>query len=186
MSASDAAAKSSSQTASVKIVIPKAKVKSGGSDVVDLTSDVSATIANPDDEATLSKFNLIHVSFCTINPIAEKLKKTWRSPIYALFKIDQVSVEYHNGRLAHFFPCGARKCKFAAGGIRRYQDTLDKSSTANLKQHAVSCWGQEAVDAVIGGDKAKERSGSVFAAFARKGQQPAHHTHHVHTNNDIR
>ncbi|KIM54008.1 hypothetical protein SCLCIDRAFT_53965, partial [Scleroderma citrinum Foug A] len=114
------------------------------------------------------------------------LKKTWRSPIYALFKIDQVSVEYHNGRLAHFFPCGARKCKFAAGGIRRYQDTLDKLSTANLKQHAVSCWGQEAVDAVIGGDKAKERSGSVFAAFARKGQQPAHHTHRVHTNDDIR
>ena len=61
MSASDAAAKSSSQTVSVKIVIPKAKVKSGRSDVVDLTSDVSATITNPDDEATLSKFNLIHV-----------------------------------------------------------------------------------------------------------------------------
>jgi len=173
MSASDAASKSSSsQTTSVKIVIPKAKAKSGESlDVVDLTDDVNATtIADPDDEAALSKLNSIsYTSLYTIESIAEKLKKTWRSPIYALFKIDQVSVEYHNSRLAHFFPCGARKCKFSAGGICRYQDTLDKSSTANLKQHAISCWGQEAVDAVIGGNKAKERSGSVFAAFARKG-----------------
>ena len=109
------------QTASVKIVIPKAKVKSGGSDVVDLTSDVSATITNLDDEATLSKFNLVHISSCTTDPIAAKLKKTWHSPIYALFKVDQASVEYHNGCLAHFFLCGAQKCKFSAGStLPRY------------------------------------------------------------------
>jgi len=31
------------------------------------------------------------------------------------------------------------------------------------------CWGEEAVDAVISGNKVKECSGSVFAAFAQRG-----------------
>ena len=114
------------------------------------------------------------------------LKKTWRSPVYSLFKLDAVSVQYHNGRLVHFFPCGARKCKVPLGGVRRFQDSADKLSTANLKHHAISCWGKEAVDAVFGGQAAKAPSKSIFAAFARKGQQPVNHTHRTHTNDDIR
>ena len=77
MLASDAAStakSSSSRIAGVKIDIPKAKVKSWG-------SGVNATIADPDGEATLSKFNLVHISLRTVDSIAEKLKKTWRSPM---------------------------------------------------------------------------------------------------------
>ncbi|EGN98179.1 hypothetical protein SERLA73DRAFT_56205, partial [Serpula lacrymans var. lacrymans S7.3] len=80
---------------------------------------------------------------------------------------------------------GARKCKTSAGGVRRYQDSKDKASTANLKHHAIGCWGQETVDAVFGGQKANPPSGSIFSAFACKGQQPVQYTHRAHTNTDL-
>ena len=95
MSASDTAAKSSSQTAGVKIVIPKAKVKSGRSDVIDLTRDVSTTIADPDDEATLSKFNLIHVS-----------DKPWVSTGYTVPLPIQVAVCTGMGMVCHILLTG--------------------------------------------------------------------------------
>ncbi|KIJ06199.1 hypothetical protein PAXINDRAFT_103471, partial [Paxillus involutus ATCC 200175] len=41
------------------------------------------------------------------------------------------------------FLCGARKCKVPLGGVYRYQDSTNNSSTTNLKHHATSCWGQE-------------------------------------------
>ena len=81
----------------------------------------------------------------------------------------------------HFFQCGACKCKLPIGGVCRFQDSTDKSSTAHLKHHAPGCWGKEAVDAAFGGRESKSPSKSIFAAFARKGQQPVQHTHQSHT-----
>jgi hypothetical protein len=84
-------------------------------------------------------------------PFSENLKQTWRSPIYSFFKSDAVSIQHHDGRLCHFFPCAALKCKTSVGGVRRFQDSKDKSSTANLKHHAIRCFGREAVQNTIDG-----------------------------------
>jgi hypothetical protein len=83
--------------------------------------------------------------------ITDALKKSWCSPIYSFFKSDSVSIQYHNGRMCHFFPCAAQKCKTAAGGVQRFQDSKDKSSTANLKHHAIQCFGEEAVKNITNG-----------------------------------
>ncbi|KAF8119640.1 hypothetical protein EV363DRAFT_1180715 [Boletus edulis] len=111
----------------------------------------------------------------------EALKKTWRSPIYTFFS-DVVSVQYHNSRPCHFFPRAARKCKTALGGVRRYQDTKDKSSTTNLKHHAIGCFGKDAVTNALKGKDANPNSGSIFAASARQGQQPVRYNHRTHSN----
>ncbi|KAH0834954.1 hypothetical protein J3R83DRAFT_10658, partial [Lanmaoa asiatica] len=68
--------------------------------------------------------------------------------------------------------------------VGRFQDSTDKSSTANLKHHAIGCRGKEAVDTAFSGRESKSPSKSIFAAFARKGQQPVRHTHRSHTNDD--
>jgi hypothetical protein len=94
-------------------------------------------------------------------------------------------IQYHDGRLCHFFQCAAEKCKGSLKGIRRYQDSKDKSSTANLKQHAIKCFGPEVVNDVIKGIKNDARSGSIFALFARPGQKPVKYSHRVHTNAEV-
>ncbi|KAG2098739.1 uncharacterized protein F5147DRAFT_582961, partial [Suillus discolor] len=80
---------------------------------------------------------------------------------------------------------GARKCKTALGGVRRYQDTKDKSSTTNLKHHAIGCFGDAVNNAMEGKDASTTNSGSVYAAFARQGQQPVHYSHRTHTNLEL-
>ncbi|KAF8239551.1 hypothetical protein L208DRAFT_1149258, partial [Tricholoma matsutake] len=70
--------------------------------------------------------------------------KTWRSPIYSFFK-PAVMIEVHNGRVAHVFACSVKKCK-AAQTIQCYQDTGDKSSTANLQHHAIQCFSKNIVN----------------------------------------
>ena len=96
-------------------------------------------------------------------------------------------VEYINGRLAHFFPCGAQKCKSPIGGVHRYQDSKDKSFTANLKQHANLCFGKEAVHSGCKGVIPSGPSGTIYAAFGRQNCQPVTHTSlHVHTNDETR
>jgi hypothetical protein len=113
-------------------------------------------------------------------PIAA-LKRTWRSPIYSFFK-DNVSIRYENGRRYHFFQCGARICKNPLGGVRRFLDKKDRTSTANLQYHAVKCWGEDAVNSATERSQPQENpSGSIFASFARQGQQPAHVSHRSHT-----
>jgi hypothetical protein len=117
--------------------------------------------------------------------VSETLKKTWRSPIYSFFKSD-ISVQYHDGRLCHFFPCAARVCKTSLGGVRRFQDSKDKASTANLRHHALRCFGEDAVKTAMSVKDAEARSGSIFTAFARQGQQPVQYSHRSLTNTEIR
>ncbi|KAF8440221.1 hypothetical protein L210DRAFT_845928, partial [Boletus edulis BED1] len=64
------------------------------------------------------------------------------------FFSNNIQVQYHSGCLCHFFPYAAHKCKTSLGGVHRYQDTKDKSSTTNLK-HAITCFGEEAVNNML-------------------------------------
>jgi len=71
------------------------------------------------------------------------------------------------------------------GGVRRFQDSKDKSSTANLKHHALRCFGADAVNAAVTGKKASTQNKSIFALFARKGKQLVRYSHRVHTNPEV-
>ena len=114
----------------------------------------------------------------------ELLKKTWHSPIYSVFSND-VEVQHHNGHPCHFFPCAARKCKTSLEGVHHYQDTKDKSSTTNLKHHAIRCFGEDAVNHALRGMDTGFSSGSIFAVFSHQGQQPIHYTHKTHTTAEV-
>ncbi|KAG1876086.1 hypothetical protein C8R48DRAFT_745625 [Suillus tomentosus] len=81
---------------------------------------------------------------------------------------------YHDTRPCHFFTCAAPTCKLCAGGVRRFQDSKDKSSTANLKHYTIHCFGEDAVNAAISGKAASERNGSLVK-----------YSHHVHTNPEL-
>jgi len=69
--------------------------------------------------------------------------------------------------------------------VRRFQDSKDKSSTANLKHHALRCFGEDVVNAAIAGKKSADRNGSIFTLFARKGKQLVKYSHRVHTNSEV-
>ncbi|KAG1720839.1 hypothetical protein EDB19DRAFT_1835776 [Suillus lakei] len=66
----------------------------------------------------------------------------------AFFK-PTVIFQYHDMQPCHFFTCAAPTCKLCAGGVHQFQDSKDKSSTANLKHHIVHCFGEDAVNAAI-------------------------------------
>jgi hypothetical protein len=116
---------------------------------------------------------------------SEKLKHTWRSSIYSFFKAE-VTIQTHDGRPCHFFVCAAPRCKTSAGGVRRFQDSKDKASPANLKNHATKWFGAEAVANAAKGSDVKGQSASIFALFARPGQQPVRYSHRSHTNVEAR
>ncbi|KAN0103652.1 hypothetical protein V8E52_011790 [Russula decolorans] len=100
--------------------------------------DASQNPKNNDDALTVSS-DQSDLEIVEVNPENElkALKRTWHSPIYSFFKPDGVSIQYHDDRMCHFFPCAARKCKTGFGGVRHYQDSKDKSSTGNLRHHAI-------------------------------------------------
>jgi hypothetical protein len=72
------------------------------------------------------------------------------------------------------------------GGVRRFQDSKDKASTANLKHHAVKCFGAEAVENAATGSNVKNQSNSIFSMFAHPGQKPVRYSHRSHTNPEVR
>jgi hypothetical protein len=53
---------------------------------------------------------------------------------------------------------------------------------ANLKHHALRCFGEDVINTAIAGKQAPRLSGSIFALFACKGKQLVKYSHHVHTN----
>ena len=118
--------------------------------------------------------------------IVERLQANWRSAVYGFFQA-KVSVGYDEGRKYHFFKCAARKCKGKGQrGVRRYLDSKDRAATSNLKSHAVKCFGQDAVEAAFEKTQSGGRDGSIFAAFARQGQQPVKISHRAHTAEESR
>ena len=40
-------------------------------------------------------------------------------------------------------------CSTSLGGVRHFQDSKDKASTANLRHHALRCFGEDAVKTVM-------------------------------------
>ena len=102
-----------------------------------------------------------------------------------MFFKSEVVFQEHNGRPCHFFACTAPRCKIHAGGVRRFQDSKDKSSTANLKHHALCCFGVDAVNAAMTGMKPTNHGGGILAHFARKGKQPVKYAAQVHTNTEM-
>jgi hypothetical protein len=57
---------------------------------------------------------------------------------------------------------------------------------SNPKTHAVKCFGRNAVDAAFENMPSGVRDGSIFAAFARQGQQPVKISHRAHTAEELR
>ena len=141
------------------------------------TNDTSCNTEDEDPVKALGMHNFHSFYYCILIFQAEAAKRTWRSPIYSFFK-DEISIGYEKGRLYHFFPCAARRCKNNAGGVRRYQDKQDKHSTANLKHHATRCFGEDTVKITMdGGKAAQNENGSIFQSFARRGQEPVTMSH---------
>ena len=56
-------------------------------------------------------------------------------------------IGYEDGRRFHSFRCAAWSCKQR---VHRYLDKKDGKSTGNLRKHAKSCWGAEAVEVAEG------------------------------------
>jgi len=67
-----------------------------------------------------------------------------------------------------------------------YQDKGDKSLTANLRHHAVRCFGEDGVNATMKGEAAGSQSGSIFNAFAHQGQRPVKHSNRAYTSLEFR
>ena len=96
-------------------------------------------------------------------------------------------MQTHDGCPCHLFKCAAKTCKTSAGGVCHFLDKGDRASTANLKYHAIKCLGEDAVHLAAKGVTPQENlSGSIFAAFARHGQQPVQVSHRSHTTIEAR
>jgi len=168
-------------TSSVTIIINDDSTKSSPASAnPDNSSEVEVADADPEKELGKS-------CFCSfLSPLLITSIRTPEENLVLANIQPDVSVQYHNGRLAHFFPCAALKSKTKAGGIRCFQDSKDKSSTANLKHHAINCFGAEAVDNTIKGKAGVAQSASIFSLFAHQGQQPVRYSHCTHTNPEVR
>ncbi|KAF8225867.1 hypothetical protein L208DRAFT_1015832, partial [Tricholoma matsutake] len=112
-----------------------------------------------------------------------KAKKTWCSWIYSFF-IPDVIIQKEDGHISHFFACAVNKCKSKVHGVQHFQDKRDRSSTANLKQHATCCFGEEAVNSAFKGEKFTP-SGNIFTTSAHQGQCPVTYSHCTHTNPEM-
>ncbi|KAF8550525.1 hypothetical protein OG21DRAFT_1384020, partial [Imleria badia] len=121
-----------------------------------------------------------------------RLQKEWISPVYAFFN-PTPTIREIDGRHVHEFACSARGCKV---NVRRYLDTKDARSTGNMRKHVRLCWGAEILDAADNAKDASEvrtnivgsvqRTGSIAAAFERKGKGKISYSHRQHTRSETR
>ncbi|THU81654.1 hypothetical protein K435DRAFT_571266, partial [Dendrothele bispora CBS 962.96] len=110
----------------------------------------------------------------------ERLQASWNSSIYSFFS-EKVNIGHDKGRKYHYFSCKAARCK-GTGGVRRYLDGSDRSSTSNLRKHAIHCFGKDAVDAAkSGAQEAAAAQNTIYAMFAGTGDRLVHITHRTHT-----
>ncbi|KAF8993033.1 hypothetical protein BDZ89DRAFT_1150792 [Hymenopellis radicata] len=81
----------------------------------------------------------------------ENIRKHLRTPIYAFFR-PEMAIEYRRNKTSgknqkhHMFTCVARGCKHR---VARNLETQDRTSTKNLKDHAIRCWGKDTVTAAL-------------------------------------
>jgi hypothetical protein len=57
---------------------------------------------------------------------------------------------------------------------------------ANLRHHAIRCFGEDAVKNATNPQDIESQNGSIFASFARQGQESVQYTHRSHSNPEIR
>lgn len=126
--------------------------------------------------------------------VTEDLKAGWKSGVYQFFSDNVKEHTDDGGRKYQFFTCAAPNgCKHKKNGLVRYQTNADgskatdRSSTSNLRKHAVKCWGKAVVEARLSGTgDGHSCDGSIFAAFARAEQRPVRVTDRVHTEPELR
>jgi hypothetical protein len=116
--------------------------------------------------------------------------KEWDAPIYVFFKATP-SVDYIDGHKAHVFECNASHCRGKTRFVRCFLDKGDAKSTSNLRHHAKSCWGEEAMVAADNTRDVrsacdalanhKDIDGSIMAAFQRAGKGKFTYSHCQHT-----
>ncbi len=124
-----------------------------------------------------------------------RLQKDWDAPIYVFFK-PLPTIQYIRNRKAHVFECAASQCLCRTRSIRRFLDTSDAKSTSNLRRHAKSCWGGEAIEAADGTrdvkaahaalNNLKATNRSITAAFQRVAKGRAIYSHRQHTKTEAR
>jgi hypothetical protein len=122
----------------------------------------------------------------------ERLARKWSSPIYAFYH-PIPEIEYKEGRRCHTFSCASKSCKFKC---RRYLDKGDSNSTGNLRKHVKTCWGEEALRAAEATASVKvaresvvkslNETGSITAAFERKGKGKVTYSNRQHTRTETR
>ena len=122
----------------------------------------------------------------TYTSITERLAKKWTSPIYAFFEPTPV-IEYVNGRCSYVFKCAGQSCKKT---LQWSLNKKDSTSTSNMQKHVETCWGEDALKAGMEAGTAKDAretvvnelkgSGSITAAFERKGKGKETFSHCQH------
>jgi len=80
--------------------------------------------------------------------------------------------------------------------VQRFLNTKDSTSTSNLQKHVESCWGKDALEAGMAAGTAKDAcesvvkeikgSGSITAAFERKGKGQVTFSHWQHTKTETK
>lgn len=125
------------------------------------------------------------------NTTTGRLRERWTSPVYAFYE-PEVKIQVHGGRRSHVFSCAKPSC---AVTLRRYVDKKDRS-TGNMRKHATSCWGEEAVTRAFELDDDKEarrvvvdsvlRTGSISTYFPRKKKGAVTYSHMQHTKEETR
>ena len=126
---------------------------------------------------------------------AERLAKSWNSPIYTFFRARPV-IEYVDSRRVHAFECAAVNCLGYNGRkVRRFLDTGDSKSTGRLHSHAKKCWGETTVKAALETRDLKaaraivnkqpqadpKTDSTLTAAFERIGKGKVTYSHRQHT-----
>lgn len=104
-----------------------------------------------------------------------------------LFFHSSPTIEYEGTRRCHTFKCAARSCKAT---VCCFLDKQDATSTGNMRKHVLKCWGEESYKTVMQANTLKtaratvselSRTGSITAAFERKGKGKVTYSHRQHT-----
>ncbi|RDX53603.1 hypothetical protein OH76DRAFT_1320664, partial [Lentinus brumalis] len=119
-------------------------------------------------------------------------QKRWKSPVYPFYKEKVKIVKVSPTKIGHVFTCAKPGCNFKS---TRYLDTKDATSTSNLRDHALACWGPEILAAA---DEAKThanarpmvtafgRSGTITKIFKRIGKGKVSYSARQHTSVETR
>jgi len=110
---------------------------------------------------------------------------TWCSPIYHFFKSDGIYIQYHDSCLCHFFPCAASQVQDHHWKVHCFQDSKDKSLSANLKHHAIQCFADEDIQNAISSKAGVWPSASIFLTFHSSRSAPVQYSHQAHTNPEV-